>query len=46
MEFTQNIPSTGDSAVYGKFTFSVEKADNRKISKIKVIIKKNDSSDE
>lgn len=43
MEFTQNIPSQGDKAVYGKFLFSVEKADNRKISKIKVEINKDEA---
>ncbi|NUM31105.1 MAG: gliding motility-associated protein GldE [Bacteroidetes bacterium] len=45
MEFTQNIPSQGDKAVYGKFLFSVENADKRKISKIKVVIN-NEQNDE
>ncbi|MCC6722458.1 MAG: gliding motility-associated protein GldE [Bacteroidia bacterium] len=38
MELTQNIPSQGDKAIFGKFAFSVDKADNRKVIKVRVEI--------
>ena len=46
LEINSNMPKLGDSIEFGRFTFFIEAADDKRIKKIKVLIKETNEEEE